>query len=436
MVQNICFMFIYISEMLIEYMFFSRIAKQKDHLPLRLLIGTVLFAFAAVLNSVFSNSITINAIYFFLINLVFSLLCFSMPIMQRLFYVVLLYCFSLLPEFGTIFIISSVFKVETNAYNSDPILLIIIACVSKMIYLIICLILLRFIESKNQHLKFPIALYAYPFVTVSSIVVIWVLTLEYSFSNATKILLAAVSIFQLGSTIILFITYQQNLKKENEFFLLRSEYDRLRAEKTYYDILEHQNQQLMIYAHDAKNHLTAIRGLNTNPEIEKYISKMVDSLSDYSNVCHSGNMMLDVILNRYKTESKIKNIRFSFDVKLSNLSYIDNFDLVTILNNLLDNAFESAEKSEQKTVSIETDRRNHYEVIIITNSCNSEPIVKEHRLLTTKKDSAAHGLGLKSVSTALKKYDGDINWEYFEDKHEFISTVMVRRPETEEKAVG
>ncbi len=429
MVQNIFLMLIYFFEMLIEYIFFSKIAEQKKNIAVRLLLSLVLFEFAIVLNSIFSNSILINALYFFFANLAASFLCFSLPTLQRLFYVVLLYIFSVLPEFGTIFVISGIFNVEADAYNSDPSLMIIMGCISKMIYFIICLILLQFIEKEKQHFKFPLTFYIYPFVTISSIVIMWVLALKYSFSNEIRILLASLSVLQLGSTIVLFLSYQQNLRKENEYFEVKSELSRIKTEKTYYDVLDHQNQQLMIYAHDAKNHLTAIKDLNTDPEIDRYISKMVSSLSDYSNVCHSGNMMLDVIMNRYKTESKIKNIAFSFDVKLSNLSYIDNFDLVTILDNLLDNAFESATKSEEKVVSIETDRRNNYDVVIITNSCNYEPRIKENRLLTTKKDSKAHGLGLKSVSAALKKYDGDINWEYLGDKKEFITTVVIKQPE-------
>ncbi len=430
MVQNIALVFIYSFEMLIEYIFFSKIAEPKSHIGLRILAGILIFDNAVIINAFFSNSILINAIYFFAANLIASFLCFSLPILQRLFYVVVLYIFSVLPEFGTIFILSCIFKVEANAYNSDPALLIMIGCISKSLYFIISLILLRFIEKDKEHSGFPLTFYLYPCSTAFSIILFWVLAIKYVFSYGIRIALVIASLALLGGTIVLFLSYQQSLKKEKQYVAVKSELIRMKTEKTYYDILEHQNQQLMIYAHDAKNHLTAIKGLNTNPEIDDYISKMISNLSDYSNVCHSGNMMLDVILNRYKTESKMKDISFSFDVKLSNLSYIDNFDLVTILNNLLDNAFEAAEKSSKKRVSIETDRRNHYEVIIITNSCDQEPIIKEDHLITTKKEKTIHGLGLKSVSEALKKYDGDIDWEYSKDKKQFISTVMIKQPTT------
>ena len=430
MIYTIFYMFVYLFELIIEYNFFSRVSQLKNkYLPLRILAGILLFENAVILNNVFSNSIVINAVYYFMVSLIFSFLCFSLPNKQRIFYVILLYGFSFLPEFGTVFIISAIFKVDVNAYNSDTILLIIMGCISKLIYFVICQILLQFIEKNKQHSKFPLTLYIYPFVTISLIVILWLLTLRYDFTYEIRVLLAAISIFLLGATMVLFLSYQKNLKKENEYVLLRAENNRLQTEKTYYDILEHQNQQLMIYAHDAKNHLNTIKDLNENPIIDKYIKQMYDNLIDYSSVCHSGNITLDVILNRYKTESKLKGIDFSFDVRLSNLKFVDDFDLVTILDNLLDNAMEAAEKSNNKTVSFETDRRNNYEVVIIFNSCDQKPSISKNRLVTTKKDKLLHGLGLKSVFNTLKKYDGDIYWEYIEDTKQFIATIMLRNQE-------
>lgn len=421
---------VYFLEMLISYIFFSAIA-EKRFIGLRFWIGgTVLFEVGAVINLLFSNTIWINILTFFIINVVYSWSFFKIKLLKASLYSVILNVFSIALEFITIFIVSILFNVDIGYYNSNTSVLLIEGSISKVLYFIVCLILLNFIKDDKNNTNFPIGLYAYPISSIILLLAFWYICNEGKIGHKSQIILSIASTLLFGSTVILFISYQHNIEKENQVLLLQSENSRLKTEKTYYDILEHQNQQLMIYAHDAKNHLTAIKGLNSNPEIDDYISKMISNLSDYSNVCHSGNMMLDVILNRYKTESKMKDISFSFDVKLSNLSYIDNFDLVTILNNLLDNAFEAAEKSSEKMVLIETEHRNNYEVIIITNSCDQEPIIKENHLITTKKEKTMHGLGLKSVSEALKKYDGDIDWEYIKDKKQFISTVMIKQPTT------
>ena len=103
------------------------------------------------------------------------------------------------------------------------------------------------------------------------------------------------------------------------------------------------------------------------------------------------------------------------------------FDLVSILGNLLDNALESAEKSTGKSIHLQTDHRNTYDVIIVTNSCDIKPLAQGNSLKSSKADKKQHGLGIKSIKSALKSYDGDYNWEYNEQSKEFIATVMILR---------
>ena len=153
---------------------------------------------------------------------------------------------------------------------------------------------------------------------------------------------------------------------------------------------------------------------------------MSESLKAYNSVSRSGNITLDVIINKYLTECSLKGIEFKFDVRVSNLKCVDDFDLVTILGNLLDNAIESSEKSIQKSISLETDSRNAYNIIIVSNSCDYSPTAQGEELITTKKNSAIHGIGIKNVQKAVKKYDGDMSWEYNHSNKTFILTVMIK----------
>ena len=209
---------------------------------------------------------------------------------------------------------------------------------------------------------------------------------------------------------------------------VKSELSRIQTEKSYYQILDQQNQQLMIYAHDAKNHLAAIKNLNTDPQISSYISKLSEQLAEYTHNCHSGNKLLDVMIHKYSVDCEIRGICFDYDVKLCNLSEVEDIDLVAILGNLIDNAISAAENSEQKRVSLATARRNSYSIIVITNSCDTPPKSNGNHLITSKADQKIHGFGLKSVGKTLKKYQGDFEWEYDDNCHEFTVTVMVGDP--------
>lgn len=417
---------VYFLEMLISYVFFSEIVDRKMSPIKCTFIGILFFETGAVINLIFANTIWINTSVFLLINITFVLLCFRIKTQKAIFYSALLVIFSTALEFATIFIISVISNSDINDYNSNFYLLLIEGIISKTLYFITCLVLARIVKKDNANVKFPTSFYIFPISVTLSLLSFWYICAREIINETNQIMLAIISVLLFSATVFLFITYQHNIEKENQLILLKSEFSRLHTEKNYYDILEHQNQQLLIYAHDAKNHLTAIKDLNTDPIIDDYIQTMTNNLSEYSKVCNSGNMTLDVILNRYKTESELKGINFTFDVRLNNLSFVDDFDLVTILDNLLDNAIEAAGITKDKSITFETDNRNSYTVIILSNSCEQSPTINNNRLITTKKDKTVHGLGLMSVSNTLKKYNGDIDWEFLKDKNQFITTVMLR----------
>lgn len=423
--HNIVMYMVYFIEMLIAYIFFSQIGEKKIKPMKCWLIGAIIFSTGFFVNIVFSNTVWLNVAYFAIVNAVFGLLCFNIKPLKIIFYSVILDIFCIALEFATIFIVSSIYNVETTAYLNQISLLILEGIISKILYFLTCIILLKFIRNDKNNIKFPISLYIYPITALCALLIFWNVCSQTKISNTNQVLLSVISIALFFSTVVLFITYQHNIEKENELFQLKNEINKTETEKNYYDILEKQNQDLMIYVHDAKNHLSAIKILNTDSKIDEYINKMAESLATYSKVSHSGNHILDVIINKYTTECEIKNVKISFDIRLKNLEYVEDYDLVTILGNLLDNALEAAEKSENREITLSTDYRNTYDVLIITNSCDAAPKSSNEKLLTTKKDKKLHGLGLKSVMKTLKKYNGDFDWEYDSQNKIFTSTVMI-----------
>lgn len=425
MAYNIIIALTYFMSMLISYSFFSQIGDRKQKEFYCLLIGLLLFESGALVDIVFANTIWLNAIYLALINILFGLWCFRIKLSKIIFYSVLLDIFTGALEFITIFLISVITETESNVYLEKINFLIMDIAISKTLYYLTCSVLARFIKKEKTNIRFPIILYFYPIIVIGVLLLFWNICVETNISNTLQVILCITGVALFFSIVLLFIVYQRSIEKENKLFLLQNEFDRIETDKAYYDILEKQNQNLMIYAHDAKKHLSAIRELNNNPIIDDYINTMADALKAHSNSCHSGNHLLDVIINKYETECQLKNIKFSFDVKLCNLKFVNTYDLVAILNNLLDNAIEAAVNSENAFVSISTNYTNTYAVITISNSCKNPPITSNNKLTTTKENKAKHGIGIKSVKKTLKNYGGDLEWEYNENKKVFITTVML-----------
>ncbi len=410
----------YVIELFATYTVFSQLGEKKMKTSLCLLAGSGLFILAYLTNILFINA-WLNIVFYPLVCFLFAISCFNIKIPKAALWSVLLefICIALEYMFEAILVVTS--NVEISSYLDSDFIAFYVVATSKGTFFVACAALSRLLN-KDTHSKVPVTFYLYP---ISAILVITIFYYTTNDNKLYQILMFVVGTLLLLSSIVLFITYQRNSEKDNELFELKNEMNKIETEKTYYDILEKQNQDLMIYAHDAKNHLTAIKSLNTDPQIEEYINKMSESLAFYSKVSHSGNKTLDVIINKYLTECEIKGVKFTFDVRLNNLEYVEDYDLVAILGNLLDNALESAEKSEKREISLSTDYRNTYDVIIVTNSCDNSPKAINEKLLTTKGDKKLHGIGLKSVAKTLKKYKGDYDWEYDSQNKVFSATVMI-----------
>ena len=426
MLNLFVYVIVYFFELLISYIVFSFVSDRKRNAFVTLIIGFLLHESGLIINIIFSNTIWINFLYTVLSMFLFAISCFQIKYKSAAVYVILMTTFSAALEFATIFSVSALAGVEITEYNSNLSLLLLEAAISKTLYLLACMALIYIPRNNTSMDKIPGSFYLFPIGILFALISFWYISVHESLRDVNQLLLSVTSIVLLGSTILLFITYRHSIEKENDYLRVKSEFDRLQIEKAYYDILEHQNQQLMIYAHDAKNHLFAIKNLSRNPQINDYIEKLLNQLGSYANSCHSGNMILDVIINKYVTECDLHSIEFYYDVRSCNLSDVEDIDLVSILGNLLDNALTAAEKSSRKRLSIETTSRNSYSVVVISNSCDEQPISFGEHLVTTKDDHRLHGFGLKSVKKTLKKYNGDYHWEYSQRDCSFITTVMIK----------
>ncbi len=424
MVYTGILLIVYIVEMLTAFVFFSQAGVKKYKSICCCLIGLALFITALLVNIIGGNIVWLNMLYFTLMNITFGCLCFKINWKKIIVYSIILVTISMIWEYAIEFILSVITETAIRSYLEDNVILILLASSSKGLYFISTLILSKFVIKEKQ-VKIPFSLYIYPFSILISVLIFWYVCAYCGINKTGQIAVATISLILLLPTIITFITYQRNTEKENELFLLKNEMNKIEIEKNYYDILEQQNQDLMIYAHDAKKHLTAIKNLNDNPKIDEYINIMAQNLETYSQVGHSGNQALDVILNKYLTECRIKKIKLFLDIRLKNFDYVTDYDLVTILGNLLDNALESAEKSEKREISLSTDYRNTYDILIVSNSCDTTPKSLNNTLLTTKNDKNIHGIGIKSVIKALKKYNGDYDWRYDSLNKTFTSIIML-----------
>lgn len=434
MLQAVVVAIINVFEFLISYLFFKQQGEEKYKKWISLSVG-VGFAFSATLvYYAVPYTVWVNGLYFIVTHFIFGLLMFHIRWSRALFSSVVLEILSATLEFATISGLAFFTKrdMEYHLQMDHIAYFILIACISKLLYFLCSMLLARLIQPEKTRIRFPKVYYVYPFAVISVLLLIWQLYVSVEIPSYYLLLFSLICLFLLLSVILLFVSYQSTVQKENTIRFLQSEADRIETDQRYYSVLEKQNENLRIYAHDMKKHLNAIRALNEDAQIDAYLNQMSERLREYSQIGNTGNRMLDIICSKYAAECENKHIELHTDFRFANFTYIENYDLVTIFGNLLDNAVEAAEQTEERLVVLKTAQKNHYDVVVIENSCAVPPHTENRELKTTKARRELHGLGLKSVAKVLKKYGSDYDWHYDEAKKRFYVTVMIAPPKSED----
>ena len=414
----------HLCEYLICFLFFNTVF-QSEKKPLTICsLGLILYSAVFAVYMIF-DSIVINIIATLAFNFIFGIAFYKRTVRSAAFCSLFLSIALTSSEFIVMSAMSAGVNNDINAYKTSQITLWLMTFISRTVYLVVVMLVATKLPRSTLS-RIPPFMLLVPIASTVTLYALWSVSSKNSISDTDDFLIIAASTGVFISILLTYIFYANTEKKLEESYKAQTEAEKIKTDITYYNILEQQNSNLRAYAHDTKNHLSAIKNLNTNPEIEMHISQMSESLAEYSKVCHSGNHTLDVVVDKYVTECKINGLNFTFDIKNNNLVNIMPYDTVTILGNLLDNALEAAKQSEQKTVLLETDYRNDFSVIIVSNSCDKNPLSDDRTLpITTKSNKQLHGFGLKSIKTTVKKYNGDIAFDYDEKEKVFVATVMV-----------
>ena len=169
--------------------------------------------------------------------------------------------------------------------------------------------------------------------------------------------------------------------------------------------------------HDMKHHMNELKILAVKGDIsgiESYIENMNDYIKNSDEIIDSGNREIDSVLNYMLKKAKQKLIEVEIDVKIpEKMSH--SFDINIIFGNLLENAIEAAEKTEEKKLYIYARLKQGVFKVEVHNSCDETIKKEKDTFLSTKKDSVNHGNGLKSVKRIVEKYNGLIELEQREN---------------------
>ncbi|MCC8072831.1 MAG: GHKL domain-containing protein, partial [Clostridiales bacterium] len=270
-------------------------------------------------------------------------------------------------------------------------------------------------------------LFMFPVLSIASLTVFLFIALKTDMPKSYQIAIAIISIIYIFACIFIFIYYQILSDNEARINELEAEQNFYKLNNTYLDILKHQNDELQIMFHDTKHHYFALSNFDSIDEVKEYINKIYPDLESKNTIQISKNKILDLILNKYIIICKQKQINFSYEVKTSDLNYIDNSELSIILNNALDNAVEATLQSEEKVIEFSLRHINNMDMLSIVNNCDISPLHSGGKLLSTKSNSANHGFGTKIIEKHVNINNGKYDWFYDKTERRFHLSILFQK---------
>lgn len=168
-------------------------------------------------------------------------------------------------------------------------------------------------------------------------------------------------------------------------------------------------------------------------EMEAFLGKNLDELKEENRPVWTGLPFLDFIINYKKQAMDKQDIVFQLELDVYEYPF-EEAELGILLGNLLDNAIEACEKckSEKRKIYLKIWNFKYLFMLKLVNSSSKIPILAERRFITDKADRNAHGMGVEQVKRIVKKYGGDISFQYSKEHFEteiIISTMKEKENE-------
>ena len=211
------------------------------------------------------------------------------------------------------------------------------------------------------------------------------------------------------------VILEQTLKFQNEKFASSKE-----------------NRDLInIKIHDLKHALSSIDSNNLTNEQQATLKSLSDTVISYDSTVKTGNPVIDRVFSEKAGICKREKIRLSLIIDGSLFSFMDNADIYSLFENILENAIKAVKKEEEskRSIFISAVKKNDI-VSIKEENYSSSNIQFENGLPLTSEEGIYHGYGVKSIDYIAKKYGGRA---LFEQKDKIFSVFVCFFPASEKE---
>ncbi len=196
----------------------------------------------------------------------------------------------------------------------------------------------------------------------------------------------------------------------------------IHAQQKYYQSIYENDKEMRRFRHDIRSQLGAIKMLLEEGKTEQASHYLEEIDNDFNKKIpykyHTGNEILDAVINYTCSYAEQKNIFIHIKGKIDTLERIDVYDLCTIFSNAINNAIEACERleNERKNIEITILQQNKAYFFFFENPAIPEMYEAIKRNETLKTDNKNHGLGIGNIRKAVKENGGELEYIYKDGK--------------------
>lgn len=354
-----------------------------------------------------------NHLSFFLIEIILNVLSLLMAIFlstnfsadtpRRLLFSCMYQMLALLGQltfFLLVYMVNPAFLYKSNSDIAEPLM----NCGSKYIFFIYCIIFFLVFRSRTTVFSplYELLLCITPVISV--IICLLIPFRKYNFSESVFIIkpvFVGSLILNILNFILIYRTHDYlMLRKHNLEMECQLDFQKLK-----YDQLSESYKKSRRILHDARKRYFMIEKYAEEKDIAQllsYLRSAIKDLEESYSAYNTGNLVIDSMLTSAKVSAD--SAHFDFKASLNVLPSripINDYDLSTILGNLLDNAVTACmkEKSGEMYISIITDE-NFFRI--------HESNTSHEEYMPLKKAYIEHGYGLANIKRTSEKNHGSV----------------------------
>ena len=432
--EKICYEALFVAEALTTWQYLEYLFSKKKtfcFLACSFVCGyAVLFAVSLLDNT------TGNAIAFCIVNYILIKLNYQISRKTALLHTALL-CFIMIGAEILVALFISSFGYEFDAYTYNFNVMVVLVILSKLLYLMFSAIGSRMF-SPNKHMNeephLMVLFCSLPLLSASIAIVIVYLGMSAGIAGTIGIMTIMIVVTLLIANLFFLVLYNYLQKTNAEHLAFQLSIQKEQADAAYYKALQEQYDNQRILVHDIKKHLGTIDALakqSGDTVIEEYVSSLNATLTPSSQAKFCTEPILNLILLRFYDECKAQCVEFHCDVREKISAFMDASSITALYGNLLSNSLEAATYSMEKQIDFSVTRNALQSVIVISviNSCDIAPTPDGHGgFLTKKPNRVLHGVGLRSISRVVKRYDGVATMYYDPEKKQFHHIIQFPVP--------